>query len=86
MKNLGGQKIADASDQFHIYSLEWSKERLVFSIDGIEHYEYNPSEKNAATWPYDTEYYLLFNVAIEPDIDPDFQESPMVVDYIRIFQ
>ncbi|WP_435625362.1 glycoside hydrolase family 16 protein [Flagellimonas sp.] len=84
--NLGGRQVSDVSQEFHIYALEWSKEKMIFSIDGIEHYTYQPSKKNSKTWPYDSDYYLLLNIAIERDIDPNFKESAMVVDYIRIFQ
>lgn len=86
VENLGEQKIKEASDQFHIYTLDWSAEKIRFAVDGITHFEYDPSLKNADTWPYDADYYLILNIAIEPDIDPKFVESPMVVDYIRIFQ
>lgn len=86
VKNLGGQNIVNASNQFHIYSMVWSKEKIVFSVDGIEHFVYEPSIKNSKTWPYDSEYYIILNIAIEPDIDPVFIESPMIIDYIRIYQ
>ncbi|MCW5516949.1 glycoside hydrolase family 16 protein [Muriicola sp. Z0-33] len=84
--NIGGHYVENVSDQFHIYSLEWSKEKIVFSVDGIEHYTYKPYKKDTDTWPYDTPYYLILNVAIEADIDPQFVESAMEVDYIRVFQ
>ncbi len=86
VKNLGGQKIDDVSNKFHIYTLDWTKEKMVFSVDGVEHFQYQPSIKNSDTWPYDSDYYLILNIAIEPNIDPNFVESPMVVDYIRIYQ
>ena len=86
VKNLGGQQIASASDEFHIYGFEWTKDKMVFSVDGIKHFEYEPSVKNSDTWPYDSDYYMILNTAIEPDIDPDFIQSPMVIDYIRIYQ
>ena len=84
--NLGGQNVEGASNKFHIYSLEWSEDKLVFSVDGVEHFEYGPSNKNSNTWPYDSDYYIILNIAIEPDIDPKFIESSMEIDYIRIFQ
>jgi beta-glucanase (GH16 family) len=84
--NVGGQKIDDVSNKFHVYVLEWYKDKMVFSIDGKVHYTYQPSKKNKNTWPYDSDYYLILNIAIESDIDPNFIESPMVVDYIRIYQ
>jgi len=84
--NVGGQKIEGASKKFHIYSLEWSEDKIVFCVDGVEHFQYEPSIKNADTWPYDSDYYFLLNIAIEPDIDPEFTESAMQIDYIRVFQ
>ncbi len=86
VKNVGGQQIKDASAEFHTYTLDWSAERMIFSVDGVEHFRYEPETKNTDTWPYDSDYYLILNIAIEPDITPDFVESPMVVDYIRIYQ
>lgn len=86
VKNVGGQQIKDASGKFHTYILEWTEEKIVFSVDGVEHFQYNPQLKNQNTWPYDSDYYFIFNVAIESDIDPEFVESPMVVDYIRVYQ
>jgi beta-glucanase (GH16 family) len=84
--NVGGQKIEGASNKFHIYTLDWSREKIVFSVDGVQHFEYEPSIKNADTWPYDSDYYIILNIAIEPDIDPEFTESAMQIDYIRVFQ
>lgn len=86
VKNLGGQYIEDVSNEFHTYVLEWTKNKMIFSIDGNEHFTYQPEIKNSNTWPYASDYYLLLNIAIEPDIDPNFTESPMMVDYIRIYQ
>lgn len=86
VSNVGGQQISDVSNEFHIYTLEWSEEQMVFRVDGVEHFRYNPAIKNAETWPYDADYYLILNIAIEPEIDPGFTESAMEVDYIRIYQ
>ena len=86
VKNIGGQNVKGASSKFHNYVLEWSKDKMIFSIDGVEHYKYQPTIKNSDTWPYDSDYYIILNIAIEPDIDPNFVESPMVVDYIRVYQ
>jgi beta-glucanase (GH16 family) len=84
--NKGGQMIPTASADFHIYALEWTAEKMVFSVDGAVHYTYNPPVKDAATWPFDAEQYILLNIAIEPGIDPNFTESAMEIDYVRIYQ
>ena len=84
--NLGGQTIATASTQFHIYTLEWTSVKMVFSVDGVVHYTYNPAVKDASTWPFDAEQYLILNVAMQPSIDPNFTQSAMEVDYVRVYQ
>jgi beta-glucanase (GH16 family) len=83
-QNHGGRNIPTISSEFHTYSMDWNSDRIIFSIDGIEHYRYNPSVKNANTWPYDSEFFLLLNIAIEPFIDSGFIESAMEIDYIRV--
>ncbi|NBW27937.1 MAG: glycosyl hydrolase family protein [Flavobacteriaceae bacterium] len=84
--NLGGQTIPTASSQFHIYALEWTASKMIFSVDDIVHYIYNPSIKNASTWPFDAEQYLLLNVAIQSSITTSFVQSAMEVDYVRVYQ
>ena len=86
VENLGGQNVSNASNQFHLYAIEWAKDKMIFSIDGVDHFTYEPSTKNSDTWPYDSDYYIILNIAIEPDIDPEFIECAMEVDYIRIYQ
>ena len=84
--NKGGQSIPTISSEFHTYTMDWSASSIVFKIDGEEHYTYNPSVKNADTWPYDSEFFLLLNVAIEPGIVSGFTQSVMELDYIRVYQ
>ncbi|MGC1205702.1 MAG: glycoside hydrolase family 16 protein [Flavobacteriaceae bacterium] len=84
--NLGGQVLENVSNQFHVYSMEWTEEKIVFSVDDVVHYVYQPALKNSDTWPFTNDQYLLLNIAIEPDIDSSFEESAMVVDYIRVYQ
>ena len=84
--NNGGQTIPTASSAFHIYTLVWTTEKMEFFVDGKIHYTYNPSVKNASTWPFDSEQYLLLNLAIESKIDPNFTQGAMEVDYVRVYQ
>ena len=84
--NVGGQFIPTVSTDFHVYELYWSPKKLIFSVDGITHFTYDPEEKNADTWPFDAPQYFLFNIAIQASILPSFTESAMEVDYIRVYQ
>jgi len=84
--NLGGKVIENVSHQFHVYSIDWYEDKMVFAVDGVEYYTYQPEIKNSSTWPFTSDQYLLLNIAIESDIDPSFEESTMEVDYIRVYQ
>lgn len=84
--NLGGQTVTTASSEFHIYTFEWTPQKMVFGVDGVTHYMYNPSVKDASTWPFDADQYLLLNIAIQQSISPNFTQSAMEIDYVRIYQ
>jgi len=84
--NKGGRIIPTVSSAFHVYELEWSPTKMVFSVDGIVHYTYSPLVKDASTWPFTTDQYLLLNIAIQPNIQSSFTQSDMVVDYVRVYQ
>jgi beta-glucanase (GH16 family) len=84
--NHGGQNIPTASNEYHIYTLVWSAEMLRFSVDGIPHFTYNPEVKDASTWPFDDEQYIILNTAIQNSIATNFTESAMDIDYVRVYQ
>ena len=83
--NKGGQAIATATTDFHIYAMNWSAESIVFSVDDKVHYRYQPRKKNSRTWPFDQEQYLILNLAIEADIYRSFNSAQMEIDYVRIY-
>ncbi len=84
--NLGGQTIATASSEYHIYSLDWYIDKMVFSVDGKVHYIYQPGTLDTDTWPFDKEQYLLLNIAIQSSIYQSFTQASMDVDYVRVYQ
>lgn len=59
---------------------------MVFSVDGIVHYTYNPLIKNSSTWPFTGPQYILMNFAILPNIAAGFTESTLEIDYVKVFQ
>jgi beta-glucanase (GH16 family) len=83
--NVGGQYVGTASTEFHLYELDWSAEQMVFSVDGAVHLTYAPVVKDADTWPFDNELYLLLNVAIEDSVAAEFESSQMEIDYVRVY-
>ena len=86
-----GSTIADSNieSNFHIYSMNWSPNQISFLLDGQVYYTYNPSVKNAQTWPFDKEQFLLMNIAmggVAGAINSNFSETTMQIDYVRIYQ
>ncbi|SDG58626.1 family 16 glycosylhydrolase [Psychroflexus sediminis] len=84
--NHGGQIIPTASSEFHVYTLDWYEDRMVFAVDGTVHYTYQPDLRNSSTWPFTENQYILLNIAIQPTIDPNFTQSAMEIDYVRVYQ
>lgn len=88
--NKGSQFISSATSEFHIYKLEWTFEKMVFSVDDNIHYTYQPSVRNLNTWPFDSNQFLILNVAMGGSlggtIPATFTQSTMEIDYVRIYQ
>ncbi len=89
-KDIGGI-VADSNidSNYHIYSMNWSPNQISFLLDNVLYYTYNPTVKDASTWPFDKEQYILLNIAmggIAGTIDANFTQSSMVIDYVRVYQ
>lgn len=88
--NKGERFIADVSSEFHIYTVNWTAEKIEFFIDNVLHYTYNPSVKNSSTWPFDAKQFIILNVAMGGSfggsIDANFTKSTMEIDYVRVYQ
>jgi beta-glucanase (GH16 family) len=86
---VGETVISDYATEFHVYSLEWTADELNFIIDGNLKYSYKPAVKNSNNWPYNAPQFLILNVAMGGSwfsIDPNFTESVMEIDYIKVYQ
>ena len=73
----------------HIYSVVWSPDDIKFYLDDVFLYSYNPSVKTPDNWPFTQNQFILLNVAMGGDwfnIDPNFMQSEMEIDYVRVYQ
>ncbi|MEY2923245.1 MAG: hypothetical protein RL108_1871, partial [Bacteroidota bacterium] len=87
--NNGGTIASDLANSYHVYSLNWSPFQLTFLLDGVPYYTYNPAVKNASTWPFDLEQFLLLNVAmggVAGTVPSSFTQASMQIDYVRVYQ
>ncbi len=89
-QNMASTTVANASSEFHVYSMNWSADQISFLIDEEIYYTYAPENKNTDTWPFDAKQFIILNVAmggnLGGEIDPAFTESAMEVDYVRVYQ
>lgn len=87
--NYASQEISDVANNYHVYSVNWSPNQITFLVDDEAFYTYNPTVKNASTWPFFEDQYLLLNIAMggaAGTIDPSFTQSSMLIDYVRVYQ
>lgn len=87
--NHGGTIANNLGTDFHVYSMNWSPNQITFLLDGVAFYTYNPPVKNAATWPFNADQYLLLNIAmggVAGNIPGNFTQATMEIDYVRVYQ
>lgn len=80
------------SQNWHIYSMEWDAEKVIFFLDGIQVFRFDNEHKSYKEWPYDKRFHLLLNIAVggswggEQGIDNGIFPQKMLVDYVRVYQ
>ncbi len=81
------------TDEFHLYSVEWTPDKITFLFDDEPYYTYqNPkySQNNNNYYPYDQEFYIIMNIAmggtLGGDIDSNFTSAQMEIEYVRVYQ
>jgi beta-glucanase (GH16 family) len=87
--NHGDTIANNLGTDFHVYSMNWSPFQITFLLDGVPFYTYNPSVKNASTWPFTADQYLLLNIAmggVAGNIPSNFNQATMEIDYVRVYQ
>jgi beta-glucanase (GH16 family) len=87
--NNGGIVASDVVNQYHVYSMNWSPNQISFLLDNVVFYTYNPAVKDANTWPFNEEQFILLNIAmggIAGTIPTSFNQTSMIIDYVRVYQ
>jgi beta-glucanase (GH16 family) len=86
----GGQAWADASI-FHVYSIEWTANEIIWFLDGVEFYQTDIGPSSISKEEFHTPFFLLLNLAIggnwpgSPNGTTTFPAT-MCVDYVRVYQ
>lgn len=76
---------------FHIYAIEWTKDKIEFFVDDQSVYTFAPELKNENTWPFDQPFFFIVNVAVGGnfgghEVDDRIFPQEYLIDYIRVYQ
>jgi beta-glucanase (GH16 family) len=96
----GGQSYGDTydlnepvGDQYHVFSVAWQPDKIVWYIDGIQYFAATPDDPflQGKQWVFNHPFFILMNVAVGGNFggtvgeDTVFPQS-MAVDYVRLYQ
>lgn len=93
----GGQAFSGVHDiggpvpnQWHEFTLEWSPELIVWSVDGTEFHHASPTDLAPNQWVFEHPFFLLTNVAVGGNfggaLGEDFSfPQALTIDYIRVY-
>ena len=76
---------------FHLYAIDWTKDKIEFFVDNQSVYTFSPEIKNENTWPYNHPFYFIINVAIGGNfggqtIEDTIFPQEFLIDYIKVYQ
>lgn len=89
--NTKKTKFEDIEEGFHIFAVDWTKEKMDFFVDGKLVYTFAPENKSEDVWPFNQPFYILVNMAIGgnfggPEVDDKIFPQEFIVDYIRVYK
>jgi beta-glucanase (GH16 family) len=84
-------QIDNIEEGFHLYAIEWTKDKIEFLVDNQSVYTFSPDKKDDNTWPFNQPFYFLINVAVGGnfgghDVDNSIFPHEYTIDYIRVYQ
>lgn len=88
----GNTLVPDADNAFHIYSLEWTTNQVVWSVDSVPYFTYADPGLGFGGWPYANDFFMILNIAVggnwggQKGVDDSIFPQQMVIDYVRVYQ
>lgn len=79
------KNIANATTEFHIYSMDWRADFIKIYVDNEKIIEF----PNSNATPFNQDFFIIINCAIGGNfggaIAPDFTSSTFEIDYVRVY-
>lgn len=83
----------DADTAFHVYAMEWSKDRIDIFVDDTLYFTYVNEGTDWRSWPYDRPFHLIMNIAVGGawgsaggPVDDSVFPQQLLIDYVRVYQ
>ncbi|HJB45900.1 MAG TPA: glycoside hydrolase family 16 protein [Candidatus Mediterraneibacter surreyensis] len=87
------------SDSYHLFAVEWKKEKILWYVDGklihTENNWYSATEsegKKPYPAPFDQPFYIILNLAVggnwpgSPDESTDIENAEFCIDYVKVYE
>jgi beta-glucanase (GH16 family) len=83
-----------ATQDFHVYALEWRPDRIDIFVDETRYFSYHRHESDSwQAWPFDQPFHLIINLAVGgnwgraggPIAEDKFPQT-MLIDSVRVYQ
>ena len=90
--NTKKTKIESIEDGFHIYTANWTKNKIEFFIDNQLLYTFSPENiEDENIWPFNQPFYVILNMAIGgnfggPEVDNSIFPQEFIIDYIKVYK
>ena len=88
----GSIVLPDLAEEFHVYTLQWTPDRMDMLVDGLRYFTYTRDSEGWRQWPFDHSFHVIMNLAVGGmwgraggPIDDSIFPQRMVVDYVRIY-
>lgn len=84
--------ISNPYSAFHVYSIEWTPERMDFFVDGQLYNSVQNEHRSEKEWPFDQPFFFILNLAVggnwggKMGVDEKVFPATMEVDYVRVYQ
>ena len=83
---IGEILISTAASEFHIYTMDWTKNSIKMYLDGDLFFTFPIRSSH----PFDNPFYIILNTAVGGtlggNIDSNFPDDVMEIDYVRVYQ
>lgn len=83
---------ANATDDFNVYSCEWTPFAVRGYINGVKYFEFTNDNSGFAAWPFDKRFHFILNIAVGGNwggvqgVDNAAFPTSMLIDYVRVYR